>query len=48
MKTGKSYLKLLGALVLGGIIGGVLSMMVLLQYDQIIHVAGGQKEFWSI
>lgn len=43
MKTGKSYLKLLGALVLGGIIGGALSMMVLLQYDQIIHVAKGAE-----
>ena len=43
MKTGKSYLKLLGALVLGGIIGGALSMMVLLQYDQIIDVARGAE-----
>ena len=46
MKKGKSYLKLLGALILGGMIGGGASTAVFWTYDELLEAAKGADGFF--
>lgn len=46
MKKGKSYLKLLGALILGGVIGGCTSMAIFWNYDGLVQMAKGADGFF--